>query len=85
MPSHKSYLNLPSKSKDRAFFNRFNIILILNKGPGVFEGYGATQFGGKLPFQLIEMCETYRLIIIRMYLLFTISWKNFNRFFYKAD
>ena len=35
-------------------------IYLFFKGPGVFEGYGATQFGGRLPFRLAEMCETYR-------------------------
>ena len=30
------------------------------KGPGVFEAPGAAHMGGRLPFRLAEMCETYR-------------------------
>ena len=30
------------------------------KGPGVYEAPGAAQMGGRLPFRLAEMCETYR-------------------------
>lgn len=30
------------------------------KGPGVFEEPGAAHMGGRLPFQLSEMCESYR-------------------------
>ena len=30
------------------------------KGPGVYEAPGAAQMGGRLPFRMAEMCETYR-------------------------
>ena len=30
------------------------------KGPGVYEAPGAAHMGGRLPFRLAEMCESYR-------------------------
>lgn len=30
------------------------------KGPGVYEAPGAAHMGGRLPFRLLDMCDTYR-------------------------
>ncbi len=30
------------------------------KGPGVYEAPGAAHMGGRIPFRLTEMCETFR-------------------------